>query len=311
MRETRLEVEAARPRLPKPDETPFLYRQFEEQAHALEETLHELLEEGKSEKEKKPGLLGRMFGRGKKTKQRHADLEGNSWTIPVPELIGFLSNARKTGMLWVDAEQEQFVIEIKKGQLIRAIGNGTPIGLRLGELLVEQGSIPPGTVDDYVLQARREGMSLGGFLIARGHVREEDVKSALSRQVQSLFDRLLEIGNAVYRFQEGVDIEDAEELQLNVTHLLLESARQLDESSMPSLLDELAKECESPAARVETEEEEDEDASSDEEPESDSEAEAAEALDAAEEPADEEGEESSEAQVGRKRRRKRRRGKAA
>ena len=174
-----------------------------------------------------------------------------------------------------------------------------------------QGSIPPGTVDDYVLQARREGMSLGGFLIARGHVREEDVKSALSRQVQSLFDRLLEIGNAVYRFQEGVDIEDAEELQLNVTHLLLESARQLDESSMPSLLDELAKECESPAARVETEEEEDEDASSDEEPESDSEAEAAEALDAAEEPADEEGEESSEAQVGRKRRRKRRRGKAA
>jgi len=238
LRALRAEIERVRGDLPKPEDTPFLHRQLLEQVDALQEALGDLVP-ADADKPKRKGFLQKVFGRKRKP-LRHPDLEGNAWTIPVSELIGFLSTARKTGILWVDSANERFVIEIKRGNLIRAMSNCTPIGLRLGELLVRHDALRQEDADEAVEAAKKRGLSLGGYLVESGRVTEKDVKQALSTQVQGLFDRLLSVHDAVYRFQEGVDIEDAKELDLNVTQLLLESARQLDESQfgagLPSII---------------------------------------------------------------------------
>ena len=46
--------------------------------------------------------------------------QGNSWTIPLPELIGFLAYGRKTGVLWVDSQKENFLIGLEEGRLMHA-----------------------------------------------------------------------------------------------------------------------------------------------------------------------------------------------
>ncbi len=240
LRSLRTEIERVKSGLPSAEETPFLHRQLSEQMEGLEQAFARLAQDAAQASTKNrntKGRLGKVFSRPKTTSQPSPGFEGNSWTIPVAELIGFLSTARKTGILWVDCSDEAFVIEIKHGDLIRAMSNRTPEGLRLGELLVGQGSLDEGTVVDVVAAAKTDGLSLGGYLISSGRVSECDIKLALSKQVQGLFHRLLRIEGAVYRFQEGVDLEDAKELDLNVTQLLLESARQMDEAQLSSIID--------------------------------------------------------------------------
>src|SRR5206468_7926676 len=48
-------------------------------------------------------------------------------------------------------------------------------------------------------------------------------------QVQQLFHRLMDAENALYRFQEGAQLLRSYGLEVNITQLLLESARKKDE----------------------------------------------------------------------------------
>ena len=124
------------------------------------------------------------------------------------------------------------MIELRDGGLVRATSDRTPVELRLGELLVQLGSLESEEIEELVRDAKQAGMSLGGYLIRSGRVREDEIEAALLVQVQGLFHRLMSTENAVYRFREGVDLGDAQALDLNVTTLLLEGARRHDEGSL-------------------------------------------------------------------------------
>jgi hypothetical protein len=60
------------------------------------------------------------------------------------------------------------------------------------------------------------------------------MQRALSIQVQQLFHRLMDAENALYRFQEGAQLLRSQGLEVNITHLLLESARKKDEERQRS-----------------------------------------------------------------------------
>ncbi|HED65629.1 MAG TPA: DUF4388 domain-containing protein [Planctomycetes bacterium] len=208
------------------EQSQFLRTQVEQEVREIEALLQPL--KGKKTK----GLVARFKEHRAKRGREAPDFQGNSWTISIPDLVGFLSCGRKTGVLWVDSEAENFVIELREGGLVRATSNRTPETLRLGELLVQLGALDKGEIEQVVQDARQAGMSLGGYLIRSGRAKEEEIEAALLVQVQSLFQRLMSTENAVYRFREGVDLADAQSLDLNVTQLLLEGARLHDEGSL-------------------------------------------------------------------------------
>ena len=158
-------------------------------------------------------------------------LEGNAWTIPIAEFIGFLANNRKTGVLWVNAPYEVFVVEFHHGQLLRASSDRAPKGERLGDVLVRLGHLDEYEIDALVEAAKNRGRHFGRHLLDIGRVTDDELRQALSLQVQALFVRLMSSRNAIYRFQEGNEITDAHNLDLNVTHLLLEGARCMDETA--------------------------------------------------------------------------------
>ena len=159
-------------------------------------------------------------------------LQGNSWSIPLPDLIGFLAAGRKTGVLWVDSAEENFLIGLVDGKLMHATSDCATEGARMGEVLVGMGSLTQGQLDRFLEE--REDQSLSGeTLLDAGLISGGELQEALTHQAQQLFHRLIETKNAIFRFREGMEVLLTHEMSLNTTQLILESARLKDEAAQP------------------------------------------------------------------------------
>lgn len=244
-RELETFLQAAHGHLPKPEETPFLFRQLEDVVARLRHGLALLDLPGSPEPREERGGFLRLFGGGKKRKtpsspypqarllaKARYDLQGSAWTIPVTELVGFLSQVGKSGVLWVTTTSETFVLEFTRGNLVHATSNAPPRAFRLGEILVREEVLDRETLDREIARARSSEEFLGSHLVRSGAVSREQLQRALAIQVQELFHRLMDAENATYGFQDGLQLLRAQSLEVNITQLLLESARKKDEARL-------------------------------------------------------------------------------
>jgi len=229
-RELELFLERVASSLPARDETPFLYRQLEDGVGRLLGHLKALQLE--LDEEARPSGLRRLLSKRRRStrvrKLRH-DLQGTAWTIPIPELINFLSHSSKSGVLWVTTIHETFELEFQGGNLVHASSNAPPPDLRLGEILLREGLVQPDELLVGIENARMADERLGTFLVRNGRIAEKELQRVLMLQVQELFHRILAAENATYGFQEGLRRSRSQELEVNIMQLLLESARKRDE----------------------------------------------------------------------------------
>lgn len=230
------ELDGALGKLPPRGETPFLYGQLDDVLRRLAVQLRQLGQEERPREEK--GVLSRLFS-GTKKKGANAplvearyDLEGNAWTIPVTELVNFLSHTGKSGLLWVTSPSETFVLEFARGSLVHATTNNPPHPFRLGALLVREKLLEPEELERLIVHARQADDLLGSFLVRSGRLQHSDMQRVLTMQVQEMFHRLMDADNALFRFQEGAQLLRSQGLEVNITSLLLESARKKDETRM-------------------------------------------------------------------------------
>lgn len=244
-RELETFLQTAHGNLPKPEEASFLFRQLEDVVARLRHGLDELDLPGSPGRAEDRGGFLRLFGGGKKRKspasaypearpiaKARYDLQGSAWTIPVTELVGFLSQAGKSGVLWVTTTSETFVLEFTRGNLVHATSNAPPRAFRLGEILVREEVLDRETLDREIARARSSEEFLGSHLVRSGSVSREQLQRALAVQVQELFHRLMDAENATYGFQDGLQLLRAQSLEVNITQLLLESARKKDEARL-------------------------------------------------------------------------------
>ncbi|NOT30095.1 MAG: DUF4388 domain-containing protein [Planctomycetes bacterium] len=221
------------PRLPTREETPFLYGQLDDVLQRLQANLRQLSGADTTASEKGAGFLRRLAGKKTREQPRKSepryDLQGNAWTIPVTELVGFLSHSGKSGLLWVTSPTETFVLEFARGNLVHATSNAPPVAFRLGEILLAQGLLSAADLAEVIDFAKAADDLLGSYLLRTGRLQHSDLQRALAVQVQQLFHRLMDAENALYRFQEGAQLLRSQSLEVNITQLLLESARKKDE----------------------------------------------------------------------------------
>ena len=206
--------------LPRREDAPFLYEQLEGAGVDLGIALADLGNPQLPEAED-PDLDG----------ERAYGLQGTAWTIPVTEMLDFLSHASKTGILYVTTFQETFLLELTDGHLVHATSDSPPDDMRLGEILVAQNVLGRSELEEHVREASEADELLGSYLVDRGFVEHPALQAAMAVQVQALFNRLSKADNAIYRFREGEAREHPQGLQVNIKRLLLESARLQDEQS--------------------------------------------------------------------------------
>ena len=156
-------------------------------------------------------------------------LRGHSQAVGIPEVLGFLASLEKSGVLRIHANQEDFLIQLDRGGVVYAQGDNPPSGQLLGEILLAQGSLTAKQMQRAMAKAPGEQV-IGRTLLLEGLVDEAQLCIALTYQVQLLFRRIFTARDVVYQFDEGVSIVPPLDIHLNVTSLLLESARLNDEA---------------------------------------------------------------------------------
>jgi hypothetical protein len=241
-------IEERRPNLPK-EKRDFLVNSLGDALRHVELVLRVLDEENSEAdcKEDRKDFLKRFFARdedasGKNGKEEEDSvlpdfsisrqgLQGNVSTIPMSDLLSFLAFSKKTGVLWVDSAEENFLIGIVHGQLIHANSDHTPEGLRLGEILVGLGCLTRRQLERFISQLGSDQPVAGDKLVEGGMISKEELQNALLYQIQQLFGRLVKTKQAMFRFREGLEVSLSHQVNLDVNSLLLNNARDQDEAS--------------------------------------------------------------------------------
>ncbi len=184
-------------------------------------------------------LLGRDDGNGAKTEDfsppdfdvSRQGFQGNSWTVSLPELVGFLAYGHKTGVLWVDAPEENFLLGLVNGRLVHATSDHTPEGQRLGEVLVGLGYLTRPQLERFLAKNDGNEAAISGEkLLETGMISDEELRNALEHQTRQLFNRLVGQKKAVFRFRESMEVMLAYQVDQDINQLLLESALVQDET---------------------------------------------------------------------------------
>ncbi len=200
-------------------------------------------QEDSPQRQARQGLLKRLFQRGAPEETdgeefqppsfdvSQVGLHGNTSTIPITELLSFLAYGSKTGVLWVDSPEENFLVGLVDGQLRHANSDQTPPGLRLGEVLVHLGFLTERQLGRHLGRNSQVESVTGEALLESGIISDEELGAALSYQTRCLFQRLISTTNAVFRFGEGMEVALAYQVTLDINQLLLDHARVQDEAA--------------------------------------------------------------------------------
>jgi hypothetical protein len=157
------------------------------------------------------------------------DLRGEGQVLPIPEVLSVVSSLHKTGMLWVESATENFLIQISDGIVVFAQGDCPPQGGRIGEILIERGFLDEVQIKGVLEHTDRRNNLFGKSLLGAGVITSAHLEEALSFQAQQIFHRLFTAEGARFEFLTGMSKLVHEDIHLNVTQLLLESARVADE----------------------------------------------------------------------------------
>jgi HD-like signal output (HDOD) protein len=211
---------------PKPGESiaigrAALWDRLDSAVATVEATLRALLDEDYDET-RLDGLHDEGFVEG---------IRGHTRAFTVPELLGFVSTSYKSGLLRVRTTTEDFLVQLESGAVVFAKSDHPPSGQHLTELLVQGGWLRPQDLEEVRSDGHLQEEELVEKLIEGGLVSQEDADAATALQVQALFRRLCSASDAYFCFYDGGSVASRSNLRFNVTQLLLESARLIDEEA--------------------------------------------------------------------------------
>lgn len=163
--------------------------------------------------------------------QAPPQFSGSTDVLSVPDLVGFFQVQAKTGVLEIEHASESFSLEFEHGALMHAASSHSPPGERLGEILVRRGAITAPRLAAFLAHLSRDER-LGNALLRMEGVSEADLAGAVEEQVLGIFVRLARLPGCRFAFREcDVEADSAGRIRHNVTRLLLDSARYLDEAA--------------------------------------------------------------------------------
>jgi hypothetical protein len=169
-----------------------------------------------------------LLGDGPPSPKHTMALLGHGTRIPIPELVGFLGSLGVDGILRVGTRKELYLVEFGGGQIVHAEASSAPLGHRLGDILVSQGSIDRIALE--TASAEEASWKLGRHLVEEKLITREQLVHALQAQIQLLFCRLFREEAQSLTFWSGPRLYGEEGVRLNSTSLLLEGARVNDEA---------------------------------------------------------------------------------
>ena len=152
-------------------------------------------------------------------------LAGDMSSVPLVEVVGFVHQTRRTGVLRVLSPSGERAIAFRDGDVRSAVSDNPRE--RLGEIAVRRGFADAVTLEK--IAAERGPAQLGRALVERGVLKPHDLWKCLQEQVVEIFNgMLLSEGGAFVLVEQDVEDRGAA-LALSTQGLLMDSIRRIDE----------------------------------------------------------------------------------
>lgn len=160
-------------------------------------------------------------------------LLGKTSDISILELLGFISQVGKTGELIIEEGDKRAGILLARGRIITGWRTG---GGQLGELMLQRGSLDPGTLHEALRlqQTLKPPPPLGKILLDCGAVTVDELEDALSDQIKEVLHTVISWPHAVFSFdcrelQASDSFVIAADIDLHTERILLDVVRVRDE----------------------------------------------------------------------------------
>ncbi|HEX9603418.1 MAG TPA: DUF4388 domain-containing protein [Myxococcales bacterium] len=176
-----------------------------------------------------PGLLADVRSLG----TAGVVLAGDLATFPPADLLNFLHNGRRDGVLLARSGGTERAVALIEGNVAWAC-SASPAE-RLGEVACRMGLADRARVHD-LLKTQREAAAvrrIGQLLVQSGSMAEEDLPRAMRHQVIEIFLGLLVAQSGAFLFLRGCDrARLPNDFALDTEALLLDGLRRLDEMEL-------------------------------------------------------------------------------
>ena len=158
-------------------------------------------------------------------------MSGDLAAVPLAEMLQVLAMQRQTGVLHVTNNRSSVTISVRQGQVDFVQARGSSDEYRLGRYFIEKGALTREQLDDLLAELRGTSKLLGEELVNRNIVSREDLVDTLSKQCSELIYDMLRWPYGRFSFTKEPFRPEADmaHLELNVSGLVLEGFRRVDE----------------------------------------------------------------------------------
>ena len=158
-------------------------------------------------------------------------LEGTLKDFGLPDVLEFIAQNRKTGVLRVQGKGNAATIGFAEGQIIGAAYEEKGKHEPLAEYLIRSGKLPQEKVMQILDMATTTQFPFEEILLKGGYLKEEDLTELIRFKIQDIMDELFSWKQGTYTFDpEGKLYSESKfHVTLKTEGLIMEGLRRLDE----------------------------------------------------------------------------------
>lgn len=158
----------------------------------------------------------------------NASLQGTLESFQLPEILTFLSTARKTGTLVVESGMWKSSVFLDAGALVYA--TSSQASLRLGELLLRKRKISSAQFAQIDALMQSDGGRFGQIAVQQGVLSEEQLRDFLKIQVSEILFDAFVWREGTFSFVDEMTLPPyAATIAVDLPNLIMEGARRIEE----------------------------------------------------------------------------------
>jgi TonB family protein len=157
-------------------------------------------------------------------------ITGNLRTLELSELLQWLAQGTKTGVLIIDNEDTEKRIYFDRGTIVSSESSDSQE--HLGHFLIEEGLIDEPTLARALKLQQATQILLGKVLVTLGAITEKELSQVLQQKTQETIYELFNWPEGEFRFvPDDLPEFPMVPMSLDVTNLVLEGMRRIDEEN--------------------------------------------------------------------------------
>lgn len=144
----------------------------------------------------------------------------------LPQILTYLNNQKKTGVLIIENKNAKKSIYIKEGNAIFAFSNQDEDNF--GRMLVKAGKITSYQCDESVKLVEQTGKYQGTILVELGYLTPHDLFHEVKRQIKEIILSLFLWEDGMFSFKDAPPVTEVITLDMSMEALISEGARRIE-----------------------------------------------------------------------------------